>query len=617
MATQSSLFETLQTEFCPPLDTSLLAAFLADLEQQEGPDGDLLPPSLAQIQSLRAVLRTLADQASEQVEQQLTDELSAVQSSTTDSTSEIYAGDTASSIYSNSSGSSRHPFNTPIGFLQAALPHIPISRLREALDDDEDDAEDVDMEFVVESLLTSEYIKELKERGISGLDAADHDIGISLSKSASWETVEVKKKKKKPPSISTSTSTAKRKATRAKSIPIVDIRQKQHVRSNSSNGLPAPDPWTQLSSLSTHVASLIPTHAPPFFLSFFHNPDYPSPSTALRAALTSISESESQPINMLALSCLFEVVRVNSIYDTLDTEQQSLLASDAHLALMATSGCADDALDLVWLLYELEDDRRGNLAMGVYHSTPSIPAVPSPWTSSSPSIMHSPTPFAPAPVRSRSISSPPPQIKPNPNPFQWQSVPIRKPPHTYSHSAYIPSTNPTNARRASVENVIGKGGNGSVGELQQHRNRMKEGNELFRQAARAWKSGNKKTRGGEVAAYFAERAREVREVARKEQLERARDMVEAKRMASENRDTVDVHGTSVAEAIVIVKGILQQDGSSPAKPLKIITGRGIHSVNGIGVLGPAIRAALAEDGWYVSAWGDGLMVKGMKGIYER
>jgi hypothetical protein len=58
---------------------------------------------------------------------------------------------------------------------------------------------------------------------------------------------------------------------------------------------------------------------------------------------------------------------------------------------------------------------------------------------------------------------------------------------------------------------------------------MRERDELLRQAAGAWKSGNKKSRGGEVAAYFAERAREVQEVARREQLEKARLMVEDKR----------------------------------------------------------------------------------------
>lgn len=145
---------------------------------------------------------------------------------------------------------------------------------------------------------------------------------------------------------------------------------------------------------------------------------------------------------------------------------------------------------------------------------------------------------------------------------------------------------------------------------------MKERKELLRQAAGAWKSGDKKTRG-EVAAYYAERAREVQEVMRHEQLERARDMVEAKRMSPQNRDTVDLHGMSIAEATVIVKEILQQEGSSPTKPLKIITGRGKHSVNRIGVLKPAVRTALMADGWFVSMWDGGLTVKGKTGMYAR
>jgi hypothetical protein len=137
-------------------------------------------------------------------------------------------------------------------------------------------------------------------------------------------------------------------------------------------------------------------------------------------------------------------------------------------------------------------------------------------------------------------------------------------------------------------NAFGKGGKGDIEELQhRQRSRVRERNDLLRQAAGAWKSGNRKTRGGEVAAYFAERAREVQEVARKEQLESARLIVESKRfflfllfgaatesdlaahrMAPQNRDVVDLHGTSVAEATVIVKEILQQDGCSPCTSLR-------------------------------------------------
>jgi len=111
------------------------------------------------------------------------------------------------------------------------------------------------------------------------------------------------------------------------------------------------------------------------------------------------------------------------------------------------------------------------------------------------------------------------------------------------------------------------------------------------------------------------------------------------RISPQNRDTVDLHGTSIAEATVIVKEILQQEGSSLssyfsyllspdalivrcvrlAKPLKIITGRGNHSVNRIGVLKPAVRAVLTADGWFVSTWDGGLVVKGKgkTGMYAR
>jgi hypothetical protein len=106
------------------------------------------------------------------------------------------------------------------------------------------------------------------------------------------------------------------------------------------------------------------------------------------------------------------------------------------------------------------------------------------------------------------------------------------------------------------------------------------------------------------------------------------------RSTSQGRDTVDLHGTTISEATAIVKEILRQDGSSPsmyfsalclyplivhiflaAKPLTIITGRGTHSTNGVGVLGPAVKAALIEDGWHVGMFDGGLMVKGKKGLY--
>lgn len=52
--------------------------------------------------------------------------------------------------------------------------------------------------------------------------------------------------------------------------------------------------------------------------------------------------------------------------------------------------------------------------------------------------------------------------------------------------------------------------------------------------------------------------------------------------------------------------------SNAARPLKFITGRGNHSVGRVGVLGPAVRSALVEDGWNVSTWDAGLVVRGRR-----
>lgn len=49
-----------------------------------------------------------------------------------------------------------------------------------------------------------------------------------------------------------------------------------------------------------------------------------------------------------------------------------------------------------------------------------------------------------------------------------------------------------------------------------------------------------------------------------------------------------------------------------AKPLRIITGRGAHSVNKKSVLKPALRNVLHDDGWLVSEWTGGLDVRGQR-----
>lgn len=78
--------------------------------------------------------------------------------------------------------------------------------------------------------------------------------------------------------------------------------------------------------------------------------------------------------------------------------------------------------------------------------------------------------------------------------------------------------------------------------------------------------------------------------------------------------TIDVHYTTTTEALTIVREVLDEGFVSPSRPLRIITGRGSHSVGGVGVLKPAIKRVLGEEGWMVKEWdaGPGLVVRGLK-----
>ncbi|KAF9244143.1 hypothetical protein BU15DRAFT_86094 [Melanogaster broomeanus] len=588
--------------------------------------------NIVEVETLRAILKELANQATQQYENDLCDELDSANLTshhlTTDesgSSLDFYGETPTSSTTSDSSTFSHESFSSPLGFLQAALPHIPRSKLRRALSEAGagDGGDDFDMEVAVEILLTNEYIRELEERGLDGLD---DDETSPPAQEPIWTQVTAKRNGK----------AARKKNARGKTITIVDIRQKQHMSPSSTNSLtpPALDPWMQLSSLSDHLATLLPPHVASFFQSHFHSPNYSSPAKALRAALSSISGGRGTPSSGTTTTTLFtmlDVFRDSPTYSTLDAEQRATLYSDAQLALSATEGRGDDAIDIVWLLLELDLDlESGSLAMGVYHLPQPTPLSPSKSTGAWGSPVTSPTspkppdrvggktmrlplgppPTPPPPTSKRKGFSP--AVSPTmtkPDPFEWQTIP-QKPSTKGVHplALHIPAYNNNNSN--NNKRAIG-GGKLSRPDL---RKRMAESlrrrDELLREASKAWGRGNSKTRGGEVALYFAERARQFQELARGEALNEARIMVESKRSAAPDRSTVDLHGTCVSEAVAIVKEILEREGCSHAHPLKIITGRGTHSAKGVGVLKPAVRGALLRDGWNVAVWDGGLVVRG-------
>ncbi|KAJ8473044.1 hypothetical protein ONZ45_g16440 [Pleurotus djamor] len=558
MGINTPLFEKLQKEFCPPLDPALVAAILGDFSNTK--------PTDAQEQEIVDTLRSLAAQA---IVDESQDTDFSFEPQTSDASdgfeySDSSSDDTSFSPTDTSSSSATphdYAFTTPMGFLQTILPGVSPTTLKKALRiagiSGEQDAE-IDLWDVIANILTSEYIREMEERGLEGLEEAEEALHPRIDDD--WTVVgsngkSTKATAKPPPKRSKSATT--------KVFTLGDVRQQHRT------GPPASfDPWAKVSSVCSHLSLLIPCRDPSFFASYFHSPSYGTPYEALCTALSSITpQAYAKSDDNIALSqTLLEVLL--PAYDNLDSEQRDRLTHDIELALRATNGAPEQALDLARLLRELDDDyNRGNgdRGMGIYHLPKVAPSSP-PISAKQPTF--------PPPVPPPLATPPSPtQKKVVKNPSAWQTVPVRATPQPHRLALSIPAYRGANGKgrtgvRRGPGNTDGKGGKGDVGELYTaanpaRRQYMHKRDELLRQAAKMWQKGNVRTRGGEVAQYYADRAREFQELAKKEALNAAREDIEVKRLSTPKQDTIDLHGTTIAEAVVIVKDTLQWYGSSP------------------------------------------------------
>ncbi|KAH9893521.1 Smr-domain-containing protein [Cubamyces lactineus] len=618
MGSQATIQDILQAEFSPPLDTSLIAAIVADYaSSNEASRGE-------ELRQLREVLSNLAASA----EKELVDEDSlsgfsqfhiSPTSIVDDSSSSYDFSTTDNSGYTSTSSdvSGQQPFSSALGFLKAVFPHIPSHRFRDVLTTYGGDSDDLDMEAVVEEILTSEYVREIEERGLDEAESA------ALGYEAPWEVVEKKKKGGKQ----------KKQNKKGMTITLVDIRQQQHARSTPSSSQPAPpDPWTQLASVASLLSSLIPSHPVSFFQSIFHSPKYPTPSHAVRAAISQIAQSSSEFKDDVtaeetpSLYNMLEIITTWPKYADLNVEERDRLLEDALIALRATGGDPNCALEIVALLVDLDSDYTSKeYTWGVYHQPAAKPSLPKATTK----LPSGPPPVPPPPNiyrRTQALPSPSSE-KPRVQPNAWQTVPVKpgpEGPHPLSGviRAYT-APNPTTGSRKvrGSGNGLGKGGKGDVGELQMGKRAVakmrawelsEQRRAALREASKAWQKGNSKNHGGEVAFYFAERARELQQQQQKEQLEVARAMVMRTRKINPHSEMIDLHGTVVVEAIAIVREYLEEHGATPARPLKVITGRGSHSRNGVAVLGPAVKNALTAEGWLIDNCDGGLIIRGRR-----
>ncbi len=121
----------------------------------------------------------------------------------------------------------------------------------------------------------------------------------------------------------------------------------------------------------------------------------------------------------------------------------NVFVEDAQLALEATNGASDVALDVVMLLHDLDMDGVGVMQMGVYHSPASVPLPASPTPSqSSPALAYSASfiDSPPFPIVEQRVNG---SAKPD-NDGGWQTVKPRppKPPLVHPAGSPYPSIQP-------------------------------------------------------------------------------------------------------------------------------------------------------------------------------
>ncbi|KAG8981655.1 hypothetical protein FRB93_008500 [Tulasnella sp. JGI-2019a] len=602
-----ALLSRLHTAY-PLIDTALIAALLSESEGDRGPD--VINNLLETFEML--TLQAKSDNASFQTatdEEALSSLLSEGNSTTHDET------DTTEASWMSSTSGTNSDY--ALAFLMMAFPDHSPALLQDAIAAEQkkhlDLEDEVDMEAIVQSIMSSDFIEELQQRGLDEAVADQEE----KSRHRDWSAIAPKKKGKKKAKKERDKDSNGSQAT----LLFGDVQQRQQrppparIHTGQAGSSAAhPDPWTHLSSLACRLSELLPPLLASHFLSLFHAPQSGSPAKALRQELQRIGGqqaiSDDVEAQALALSDILQ-------------DEGSALHVDTTLCLRAVGGDIDTALELIWLLADL--DRIG------------------------PVILHSPINNAPSspvtPVMNRGWST----VVSGSRPTRSSSIPISPPIHSpqrtssehnaWTTVAYQPRPKPTieldplgefiPAYKNMPAGWRAKSGRGSdEPELdealseQQCRYWSKyyqaKRDESLKDASKYWKKNWTGAKGGDVAMVYAEDSREYGRLSKLWALKAARVMVEGRQRSGTARNTIDLHGLTTSEAVTVSNEATNKWWNSsssdgpPAQALTLITGRGNHSKGGVGVIGPAVQNALEAEGWQTSKRPGAILVTGWK-----
>lgn len=479
----------------PSLDSSLIAAFLSERDSES-----LTKRQLRKLRRTLAKLATGADHDEQAISEALSCthidggsiSSSAIDRSHGSSSAFSTSTDATSPLTSPRLASARTAsFSSLLGFLQAAFPDIPPARLERVIADASDDggyADGVDAERTIELLLTQEYLGDLGEDG--GTFGALEDTDFPpVSKGEQIVNANGKKRRKKP-----------------KAIALYDIRQHRHGDEGAPQSRHGSSPskssdvdiWASVSSVSAQLADLLHPHPESFFKSFFHSPESKTPATAVRRALTAITSyrgDDVPPPDMTVLLNLQEIVRSSPGYDEMSEEERKRLFLDTHLCLHAVGPRTDSALDLVWLLRSLDADDPAGWKIAPYHQEP--PPHEDNCILDTPRDKPFPT----------SASDGWPRLPSQPQ-DDWNVVSSRKKRATAARRHSVSTLASSDSHQTRIRQN-GFARDMGPARLKERRDDLEARlREASMSAARAWKKGNSKNMGKQVALYHVEEVRQ-------------------------------------------------------------------------------------------------------------
>jgi hypothetical protein len=220
---------------------------------------------------------------------------------------------------------------SPLAFLCQAFPDISVESLQDALLKT-GPIESLNMQRLVEDLLSQDLLATYEQENLESPGTVEKE----------WQGVTKK------------SSMKGKKAAKAKAVPLIDIRQRQH---QSPPGAPAnltttrgdTDPWSHLVSLASYLSDLLPPHSASEFLSAFHSPQHATPYDALTSFLNSIKPGKRDEITVDN-----DLIALMTLCVGNDQDEDHFDAILGRKCILATEGRIADALDLFTLVQEME-----------------------------------------------------------------------------------------------------------------------------------------------------------------------------------------------------------------------------------------------------------------------